>query len=126
MKLDVSGVEELMAEFSKMASGDLTTLERDAVRAGAEIVRRNQQALWNRSDAEGEHIQDAITIGRAYENKDGMGVNVGPKMSLRWRGKFVEYGTSRQPPQAPVEKSRSQSEGAATSAMMKVLERVTR
>src|SRR5690625_2357112 len=98
----------------------------DAVKFGADIERRDQQAVWNRSGADGEHMQDAITVGRAFGNMVGTGINVGPKMSLRFRGKFVEYGTSRQAPQAPVEKSRSQSESAATSAMMKVLERVTK
>lgn len=124
MKLDATGIEELMMEFEGMASGELDSLERDAVRAGAEVVQKNQQANWNRSGADGEHIADNIIIGRATDTTEGTGINVGPKMSLRWRGKFVEYGTSKQAPQAPVEKSGIQSEMAATSAMIKVLERV--
>lgn len=126
MKLDVSGFEELAAEFENMASDEISTLESDAVKAGAEIVRKNQIANWNRSGADGEHIKDGVTIGKAFDTEEGTGVSVGPKMSLRWRAKFVEYGTSRQPPQAPVERSSQQSEGAATKAMMNVLERVIR
>lgn len=124
MKLDVSGIDELAAEFERMASGEIDRLESEAVRKGAEIVKRNQEANWNRSGSDGEHIADNITIGRAFDTEEGTGVSVGPKMSLRWRAKFVEYGTSYQPPQSPVERSEQQSEGAATKAMMDVLERV--
>lgn len=124
MKLDVSGVDELEAYFERMASSELEAIERDAVRAGAEIVKRNQEANWNRSGADGEHIQDNITIGRAFDTEEGTGISTGPKMSLRWRAKFVEYGTSYQAPQAPIDQSRIQSESTATNAMMKVLERV--
>lgn len=124
LKFDATGVDELVAEFDKMASSELTQLEREAVREGAEIVQKNQQENWNRSNKNDEHIQDNITIGRAYDTAEGSSISVGPKMSLRWRAKFVEYGTSRQPPQAPVERSAQQSESAATRAMMNVLERV--
>lgn len=124
VKIDVSGIEELVAEFDRMGSDEIKTLERDAVKSGAEIVKRNQEANWNRSDKDGEHIQDNINIGRAYDMEEGTGINTGPKMSLRWRGKFVEYGTSYQPPQAPVDKSRIQSEATASKAMMDVLGRV--
>lgn len=124
MKLDVSGIEELAAEFEQMAGDELTQLEREAVKAGAEVVKKHQIDNWNRSGADGEHIKDNVTIGRAFDTEEGTGISTGPKMSLRWRAKFVEYGTSYQPPQAPVEKSRIQSEAAATNAMMKVLERV--
>lgn len=124
MKLDVAGIDELAAEFEQMASYKLDEIERDAVRAGAEIVKKNQEANWNRSEVEGEHIQDNITIGRAFDTEEGTGISTGPKMSLRWRAKFVEYGTSYQAPQAPIEKSRIQSENAATNAMMREFERV--
>lgn len=126
MKLDATGIDELIAEFSQMASGDLTQIERDAVRAGAEVVKKQQESNWNRSGTDGEHIADNITIGRAFETDEGTGISTGPKMSLRWRAKFVEYGTSYQAPQAPIEKSGQQSEGAAMSAMMRVLERVVK
>ncbi len=126
MKLDITGIEELASQFERMATDEITNLEREAVQEGAKIVQRTQQGLWNRSGKDGEHIADNVTIGRAYDGAEGTGINVGPKMSLRWRAKFVEYGTSYQAPQAPVERSGSQSESAATSAMMKVLEGVVR
>lgn len=124
MKLDVSGIEELALQFESMASGELTSLESDAVRAGAEVVQKKQVENWNRSGTNGEHIKDSITIGRAFDTEEGMGISIGPKMSLRWRALFVEYGTSRQAPQAPIERSLQQSESQAAQAMMKVLERV--
>src|SRR5690625_1460094 len=102
LKFDATGVDELVAEFERMASDDLSGLEREAVREGAKVVQKNQQANWNRSGADGEHIQDNVTVGRAFDTKEGTGISVGPKMSLRWRAKFVEYGTSYQPPQAPI------------------------
>lgn len=126
LKLDVTGIEEIAHEFELMASDEVTKLEGEAVREGAEIVKRNQQANWNRSSANGEHIQDNINIGRPYGVEEGTKISVAPKMSLRWRAKFVEYGTSYQAPQAPIEKSATQSDSAATRAMMNVLERVIR
>lgn len=122
--LDVAGIDELLAEFEKMTIDELKQLEKEAVQEGAKIVQKNQIDNWNRSNKNDEHIKDNITIGRAYDMAEGTGISVGPKMSLRWRAKFVEYGTSRQPPQAPVERSAQQSEVAATNAMMNVLERV--
>ncbi|MFA1819006.1 HK97-gp10 family putative phage morphogenesis protein [Virgibacillus oceani] len=124
MKLDVSGFDELTTQFSRMASDELTKLENEAVKDGAEIVKKQQEQNWNRSGSDGEHIKDNINVGRPSKIAEGTGINVGPKMSLRWRGKFVEYGTSYQAPQRPVERSGAQSERAATSAMMRVLERV--
>lgn len=126
MKLDVSGVEELAAEFDRLGSTELQSAESEAVRKGAEIVKRRQEQLWNRSGADGEHIADNITIGRAFDTEEGTGISTGPKMSLRWRAKFVEYGTSYQAPQAPIEKSGTQSENEATNAMMKVFEGLIR
>lgn len=124
MKLDVSGFEELAAQFEKMASSELSKLENDAVKAGAEVVRSQQQENWNRSIEDGEHIEDAINIGRPFKTEEGTGINVGPRMDLRWRAIFPEYGTSHQAPQAPVERSLQQTESQTASAMMKVLERV--
>lgn len=119
IKFDAVGFEEFANELENLASNELAKLERDAVRAGAEIVQRNQQANWNRSDKSGEHIQDNITIGNAREVAEGTASSVGPKGDLIWRAKFVEYGTSYQPPQAPIEQSRIQSEQSATQAMIR-------
>ena|SRR5699024_4670037 len=122
-KMDFAGIEELQSDLERLASDDLTSIENDSLRAGAEIVKRNQEANWNRSGKDGEHIQDNINVGRTYEAADGRKISIAPKMSLRWRAKFVEYGTSYQAPQAPVEKSLTQSESQVSRAMMNVMER---
>lgn len=124
MKLDVTGMDELMNHFEGMASNEISKYEANAVKAGAEIVKKNQEANWNRSAADGEHIEDNIIIGRAFDTEEGTGINVAPKMNLRWRAIFVEYGTSHQAPQAPVERSGQQSEAQATRAMMDELGKV--
>ncbi|WP_368652369.1 HK97-gp10 family putative phage morphogenesis protein [Ornithinibacillus sp. 4-3] len=126
MKLNVVGMEDLLSSFAKMEGPTLQRIEREAVQAGAKHVQRIQERNWNRSYKSGEHVKDAITIGRAFETEEGTAINVGPKMSLRWRAKFVEYGTSRQAPQAPVAKSGQQAELIATNAMIRVLERVVK
>lgn len=125
-KVDFAGFEELSAAFERMASDELTNAENKALRAGAEIVKSKQEENWNRSGVEGEHIKDNIRVGRPYPTEEGSQISVAPIMRLRWRAKFVEYGTSYQPPQAPVEKSGQQSESSATRAMMRVMESVIR
>lgn len=122
-KMDFAGFDELQADLEKLASSELTSIENDALEAGAEIVQKNQIENWNRSDVDGEHIQDYVNVGRTYESAEGRKVSVGPKVSLRWRAKFVEYGTSYQAPQAPIERSLSQSESQVYRAMMNVMER---
>ena len=123
-KMDFAGLDELAADLERMAGEDLSNAEKESLKAGAEMVKKNQEANWNRSGADGEHIADNVNIGRPYDMEEGTGINIGPKMSLRWRAKFVEYGTSYQPPQSPVANSLSESEDAVANAMMNVLERV--
>lgn len=125
--MDFAGFEDLVGAFERMTSDELANAEKTALESGAEIVKKNQESNWNRSDTpDAEHIEDNIRIGRAYPVEEGMKMSVAPIMRLRWRAKFVEYGTSYQPPQAPVERSAQQSESAATSAMMKAMESVIR
>ncbi|GGN59320.1 HK97-gp10 family putative phage morphogenesis protein [Oceanobacillus indicireducens] len=123
-KMDFAGFEELATEFEGMATDELTKIEDESLKAGAEIVKRKQEQNWNRSGADGEHIADNIRIGRPTESAEGRRINIAPKMSLRWRAKFVEYGTSYQAPQSPVGNSLSQTESQVAQAMMNVMERV--
>lgn len=123
-KMDFVGFDELQADLEKMASDELKKVESDALKSSAEIVRRQQQANWNRSMKQGEHIQDNINIGRVYDVEEGSKITIAPKQLLRWRGKFVEWGTSYQAPQAPVQKSLDMTENQVAKIMMKELEKV--
>ena len=123
-KMDFVGFDELANDLNKIASNELAEVEKESLAKGAEIVKKNQESNWNRSHANQEHIQDNIKVGRAYESAEGRKVSIAPKMSLRWRAKFVEYGTSYQSPQAPIQKSLDQSEGQVAQAMMSAMEKV--
>lgn len=122
-KMDFAGFDELQNDLNRLASDELTSIENESLRSGAEIVQKRQIENWNRSGADGEHIKDNVNIGRSYEAEEGRKMSVGPKMDLRWRAKFVEYGTSYQAPQAPIDKSLSQSESQVYRAMFNVMER---
>lgn len=123
-KMDFAGFDELATELHSMATDELKEIEDESLKAGAEIVKKHQESNWNRSGAEGEHIADNIRIGRTFETEEGSKIAIAPKMDLRWRAKFVEYGTSYQAPQYPVENSLTQVEAQVTRAMMNVMERV--
>jgi HK97 gp10 family phage protein len=123
-KMDFAGFDELATELHGMATDELTKIEDESLQAGAEIVKSYQERNWNRSDTGGEHIADNIRIGRTFDGAEGRKVVVAPIMRLRWRAKFVEYGTSYQAPQYPVQNSLTQAEVQVTRAMMNVMERV--
>lgn len=125
-KMDFAGFDELAADLQKMSGSDLTNVEREALKAGGEIVKKQQIANWNRSGADGEHIEDNIRVGRPFDTEEGSKIAIGPLQRLRWRAKFVERGTSRQPAQAPIEKSLLQTKDQTANAMMDILERVIR
>lgn len=122
--LDFAGMDELANDIAKMASNDLQEIEKESLQAGAEIVRRQQQANWNRSHNQGEHIQDSINVGRVYGIETGSKVNIAPKMSLRWRAKFVEDGTSYQVAQSPIERSLTMTQAQVANTMFEVMSRV--
>ena len=125
--MDFAGFDELATELHAMATDELVKIENESLRAGAEIVKKHQEQNWNRSitkDNAHEHIADNIRIGRTFEIAEGRKIVVAPKMDLRWRAKFVEYGTSYQAPQYPVQNSLTQAEVEVTRAMMNVMERV--
>jgi len=124
--MDFAGFDELAAEFEKLSGDELTRAEHEALKAGGEIVKQQQTSNWNRSGADGEHIEDNVRIGRPFETEEGSKIAIGPLQRLRWRAKFVERGTSRQAPQQPIEKSLTQTEDRTAKAMMDRLERVIR
>lgn len=123
-KMDFVGFDELVLEFEQMADEELKELEKEALQNSAEIVKKQQVANWNRSNLNDEHIEDNIKIGRVYDVATGSKIVIAPKHSLRWRGKFVEWGTSYQAPQAPVQKSLDQTENQVAKIMMDTMEKV--
>lgn len=125
-KLDFAGFDELATEFNQMAQEELKELEKRALQDSAEVVKKQQEANWNRSGVGREHIQDNVRIGRVYDVADGSKIVIAPIHRLRWRGKFVEWGTSYQAPQAPVQKSLQQTENQVANIMMSTMEKVIR
>lgn len=123
LNMDITGMDELMSYFDSVGD-DAQKVEKDAVKAGGEVIKRYQERNWNRSNKNQEHIQDNIEVGRVTQVAEGTQTRVRPKSSLLWRAKFVEYGTSKMAAQAPIEKSGQQGESEAYEAMMKEFEGV--
>lgn len=121
---DFVQMDELANDIQKMASDDLQEIEKESLLAGAEIVRKQQQSNWNRSHNQGDHIQDSINVGRVYDVETGSKVNIAPKMSLRWRAKFVEDGTSYQVAQSPIERSLTMTQAQVANTMFEIMSRV--
>lgn len=122
--MDFVGFDELEESLNKMASDELKQAETNALKSSAQIVHKQQQANWNRSSASGEHIQDNVRIGRVYDVEEGSKITIAPIQRLRWRAMFVEWGTSYQAPQQPVQKSLDMTENNVARTMMKELEKV--
>lgn len=121
--MELTGIDELMAEFEQM--GDkVKRVESKALREGGEVIKKYQEANWNRSTKSHDHITDNIVVGNAREVESGRQVNVAPRRDLIWRAYFIEYGTSHIAPQAPIERSGQQGQAEASERMMKVFESV--
>src|SRR5690625_4661739 len=125
INIDFAGFDELQADLERLAQDGLDEIEANALKAGAEVIKKHQEDNWNRSDVDQDHIADNTRVGRVYGVSDGSKIVVDPIGRLRWRGMFVEWGTSRGITSAmPVQKSLEQGRSQATQLMMREYERV--
>ena len=122
--MDYRGFAEFDKFLDELTGEELKRVEKTSLEAGAKVIKKQQEINWNRSNKDDEHIEDNIIIGRVYEVEDGSKVSIAPKMTLRWRAKFVEYGTSYQAPQAPTERSVTIAGNQASHLMIKELEKL--
>ncbi|MED4522615.1 HK97 gp10 family phage protein, partial [Bacillus velezensis] len=102
--------------------GDVEKVEPVALKAGGEIIAERQRSHVNRSDKKQPHMQDNITVSNVREDKDGVRfVAVGPNKKVAYRGSFLEWGTSKMPPQPFIEKGGKEGEGPAVELMERIL-----
>ncbi|MEM1498872.1 HK97-gp10 family putative phage morphogenesis protein [Bacillus velezensis] len=119
--MSFDGIDDLTQYFEKIG-GDVEKVEPVALKAGGEIIAERQRSHVNRSDKKQPHMQDNITVSNVREDKDGVRfVAVGPNKKVGYRGSFLEWGTSKMPPQPFIEKGGKEGEGPAVELMERIL-----
>ncbi|APB82391.1 hypothetical protein BAMY_09590 [Bacillus amyloliquefaciens] len=119
--MSFDGIDDLTQYFEKIG-GDVEKVEPVALKAGGEIIAERQRSHVNRSDKKQPHMQDNITVSNVRESKDGVRfVAVGPNKKVAYRGRFLEWGTSKMPPHPFIEKGGEEGEGPAVELMERIL-----
>ncbi|AKD30052.1 hypothetical protein AW02_019020 [Bacillus velezensis NJN-6] len=119
--MSFDGIDDLTQYFEKIG-GDVEKVEPVALKAGGELIAERQRAHVNRSDKKQPHMQDNITVSNVRESKDGVKfVAVGPNKKVAYRGRFLEWGTSKMPPHPFIEKGGEEGEGPAVELMERIL-----
>nr|MDH3099429.1 HK97 gp10 family phage protein [Bacillus velezensis] len=119
--MSFDGIDDLTQYFEKIG-GDVEKVEPVALKAGGEIIAERRRAHVNRSDKKQPHMQDNITVSNVRESKDGVKfVAVGPNKKVAYRGRFLEWGTSKMPPHPFIEKGGEEGEGPAVELMERIL-----
>lgn len=121
--MEMTGFDDLIQYFEE--TGDnAQKVEAEALKAGGEIIADYQRKGVNRSTKDQPHIQDNIIVGRVYDGDEGSQLIVRPNGKVRWRAKFLEWGTSKMPPKPFIERSGDLGENEAYAAMLKKFEEV--
>lgn len=87
------GGKELAAALAAMPARLSRTVQLDALRTGAEPMRRAMERKAPRSDVP-PHMADTMTVSNARVEGGAAAVAVGPS-KRGFYGSFVEFGTSR-------------------------------
>ncbi|MEK4686235.1 HK97-gp10 family putative phage morphogenesis protein [Bacillus sp. FSL M8-0256] len=118
--MDIDGFDDLTRFFNKIGD-DVEKAEKIALKAGGEVIAEHQKRNVNKSSKNQPHMVDNITVSAARESKDGeLFVTVGPNRKVAYRGRFLEWGTSKMPPHPFIEKGGIEGEGQA----VKIIERI--
>ncbi|KRG15613.1 hypothetical protein ACA30_05860 [Virgibacillus soli] len=120
MHMELTGFDELIAEFELMGN-KAKKVETEALKEAGEVIAKYQSEEVNRSTKDQPHTQDNIQIGRARETDEGLQITVKPNSEVSWRAKFLEWGTSKMPPNPFIERSGQRGEAEAYRVMLKKL-----
>lgn len=116
---DFDGIDDLEKMFEKIGA-DIEKVDKQALKAGGEIIAEKQRELVARSGKDQAHIQDNISVSAVKDSDFGKYVDVKPNKKVAWRANFLEFGTSKMPAYPFIEKSGDEGEAEALEAIEKV------
>ncbi|MEH6848565.1 HK97-gp10 family putative phage morphogenesis protein [Bacillus pseudomycoides] len=90
---EILGMDQLLAQLQQLgAQGE--KIGKDAVQAGADVVKEVMEENVNRSSKKQPHVQDNVDI--KLQKKDGeYQANIGPNKEVGYRVHFLEFGTTK-------------------------------
>jgi HK97 gp10 family phage protein len=121
MSLKMEGMSDLLKQLEKMGNQvDAGSIKKEALMAGAEVIRSKIETNTPRSELRNEHAADFIVISESKQDENA--VEIGPDKD-HWYLQFPEWGTSKQPAQAFTERSFHEAKGEAQDRMVSVIKR---
>ena len=100
-KVEILGIDEFLSEIRTRLGNGAQRLENKGLRAAGKPIADAQKDIVDRSRRSGPHIEDDIRVSGV--RRDAMAgtryVLIGGTKLTKWRHHFLEFGTSRMPPE---------------------------
>lgn len=119
-KIELEGVDELLADIRKKLGNASQRLENKALRKAGEPIAEAMKANVNVSKyAYRNHIRDDIRVSGVRRDKlaGTRYVLIGGTKKTKWRWHFLEYGTSRHKPYPFVEPAFEEEKDSAQAIL---------
>lgn len=116
---ELLGMDQLLAQLHRLGmQGE--KVGKDAVQAGADVVKEAMEENVNRSSKNHPHVQDNIDV--KVQKKDGeYQANIGPNKEVGYRVHFLEFGTTKMDARPFAERSLTENTDKVNSAMADVI-----
>lgn len=113
---ELLGMEQLLVQLSRLGVHG-KKIGKDAVQAGADVVKESMEENVNRSNKKQPHTQDNIEV--KISKTDGeYNAKISPNKEVSWRAHFLEFGTSKMSAKPFIEKSLTDNKSKVNDAMM--------
>jgi HK97 gp10 family phage protein len=96
-QVELNGMKELLVKLQQLGN-EAGQIENQALRSGAEIIRKEASTKVSRSKRSKKHLADNITISNVRKQEGVKYILIGPTKgdhSPFFYGKFLEWGTSK-------------------------------
>ena len=93
--------DEFLADIRKRFGNASTRIENKGLRAAGKPIADAQKDIVDRSSRRGPHIEDDIRVSGVRRDKmqGTRYILIGGTKLTKWRHHFLEYGTSKMPPE---------------------------
>ena len=122
-RIELRGIDALLADIRRKLQSGSDRIESKALRAGGEEIAGAMRDRVNRSGYAYTHLRDDIKVSNVRRKEGTKFVLIGPSRKTAWRGRFLEFGTSKMAARPFAEPGFHEKKGAALQRIAEEFER---